>query len=163
MKIHVLLGSVILLLVLLTGGVSAGNHWDVSMTGSHGDTILVQAVLSFEGAFPCSGVVGDCQNSGGTFLMVSPCPLSVTCPGSEFIWEFYDYAPSVTLALQSGVDYTFRGVAYGSASNWYYYPDPPYEACGTFCYEEVVFDPVVFSAPVGTEPQTWGEIKALFK
>jgi hypothetical protein len=163
-KIHVLLGSAVLLLVLSTGGASAGNYWNVSMIGSHGDTIWVQAEPSYEGITPCGGAQGDCMNGHGAVLNVSPCPLAVTCSGSEYIQEYYyDYNPRVVLALQGGVDYTFNGYAWAMMGRYMFMPDPPYMECWPMCNENFVFDAVVFSAPVGTQSQSWSGIKALFK
>lgn len=164
MKIHELLGSAVLVLVLLTGGASAQGRWDVSMIHSHGDTIWVQAEPYLESGYPCGGYYGDCYTNFGVRLDVSPCPLSVACSGSEYSqWYYYDYAPIVTLALQAGVDYTFQGMAFADLRFYWQTPDPPYMICMPGCQTSYVFDPIVFSAPVGTEPQSWGGIKVLFK
>ena len=160
MRACMLMAFTVLVLGSSIGSSSATGNWEVTMIGSHGDTIWVQLEAQV-GDFDQTCVVGyDCKDFMYS-LEITPCPLSVTCTGSTY----YEQPNSgfLVFGLQAGIDYTFNGyfaIVYGGSME---IPFPPYYVCIPRCQETCNFNPFIFSAPVGTEPQSWGGIKALFK
>jgi hypothetical protein len=160
------LRSLGLALLVCMGAASAAlaseGHWDVQLLGSGaGDTIYVQVTPSVTMDDPCTTPYHFCSGSVSVSLLVSPCPVGVTCNQFGTYHASYmgtcigpAYTPnclggSHTLTLLRGITYTFRGelnegwLAYDGATN----------QCDLPCEHTLTFNPVNYvEAIVPTQP-----------